>query len=211
MTIADVLKQPDKAMLVQPITAKVTEVGQRKTGEGQYGPWSVQQLLLEDITGKIRAACWNRDDLAALKGETVVVSARKGDKGWMGCQVKDNVFKGNDGEQKMVKQIDLKADGVIKSAAKPAPTAPQSQEAPKQPATSPQMALPGAISFWEYLQTMELVHGSAMALEPNDGQARAALVNTAMIAVVSGKLKLPPDAPREPGEPGSDDDDPFKG
>ena len=211
MTIAELLKQPDRAMVVQPVTAKVTEVGPRKVGEGQYGPWSVQQLLLEDVTGKIRAACWGRDDLAALKGETVVVSARKGDKGWMGCQVKDNTFTGADGAQKTVKQIDLKADGVIKSVVEPAPPPPQSQEAPKQAATLSQTALPGAISFWEYLQTMELVHGSAMALEPNDAQARAALVNTAMIAVVSGKLKLPPDAPKEPLEPGSDDEDPFRG
>jgi len=231
MNIAELTKQPDKAMIVQPVIAKVTQVEQRRTGDGQYGPWSVQNLLLEDVTGKIRCACWGRIDLAPLLNQTVLIGAKKGEKGWSGCSVKDNTFtatKGpNTGKTQTVKQIDLQDGGFLEIAGQ-APAAPPATDTSippsgpdnygktadmllKKPPTAPQVALPGAISFWDYLQTMELVHGSAMALEPSEGQARAALVNTAMIALTNGKLQLPPDGPKESGrEPGQDDDDPFK-
>ena len=233
MTIAELVKQPDKAMIVQPVIAKVTKVDARKTGDGRYGPWSVQHLLLEDVTGKIRCACWGRVDLASLANQTVLIGAKKGDKGWSGCSVKDNTFtatKGpNAGKTQTVKQIDLQDNGYLEitgQGEQPTPPLPVTDTSippsgPEnygktaamflgKPAPTPQMALSGAISFWDYLQTMELVHGSALALEPNDGQARAALVNTAMIAIVGGKLCLPPNAPREPGQDGDENEDPFK-
>ena len=234
MTIAELSKQPDKAMIVSPLTAKVTKVDARKTGDGQYGPWSVQTLLLEDVTGKIRCACWGRTELVVLDGGIITIGATKGDKGWSGCSIKDNTFTlttgPNKGKTTTVKQIDLQEGGMLVIQGQQSPTPPpppppttDTSNPPSSPenfgktsdiffkpaSRPPQTAFPGAISFWEYLQTMELVHGSAMALEPNDGQARAALVNTAMIAITTGKVGLPPESLREPGQDG--DDDPFKG
>lgn len=55
-------------------TAKV--VFQRKTGEGQYGPWSVQGVVLADETGdEIQASCWGFEDLSYIKGQAVAVAS----------------------------------------------------------------------------------------------------------------------------------------
>ena len=55
-------------------TAKV--VFQRKTGDGQYGPWSVQGVVLADETGdEIQASCWGFDDLSYIKGQAVAVAS----------------------------------------------------------------------------------------------------------------------------------------
>lgn len=66
------------------------------------------------------------------------------------------------------------------------------------------------ISWWEYIDAMRTAHEAARELEPDDGQARAALVDTAMIALTNGRVKLPPKAESESDAPPPDDDDiPF--
>lgn len=53
------------------------------------------------------------------------------------------------------------------------------------PSTDRNEALPWSI----YVQTMEETHRIAKTLEPDDAQARCALVNTAMIGLTNGKVK----------------------
>lgn len=49
------------------------------------------------------------------------------------------------------------------------------------------------IKLSDYEQAMQIFHAAAARLEPDDPQARAALVNTALIALTNGKIELPKD------------------
>lgn len=48
----------------------VKKVFPAKTGSGQYGPWSVRNIILKDETGEVRAGVWNVD-MADLEGQRV--------------------------------------------------------------------------------------------------------------------------------------------
>lgn len=65
-------------------------------------------------------------------------------------------------------------------------------------------AAPAASVTWEdYRQMMRLAHSEATDLEHDDPQARAAIVNTVMIAFSNGKVSLPKQD--EAPEPDQDD------
>lgn len=76
----------------------------------------------------------------------------------------------------------------------------------KQAAQGKQAAVNGVVEWFSYAEMLDLAHEKAKELEPDDAQARAALVNTAMIAFTNGKVVLPaiPD-----DVPGDDDVVPF--
>lgn len=191
MNIQNLKDKTDGEMIVGPgLTAKCTEVAERKTGSGQYGEWACQQLLLEDDSGKIRLMAWNHPNLKDLQGYRIKVQAHKGDNGWMGCSIEQREYKGE-----KFKQIKLSSSGEILIV-----TADAAQGKSEQT----YRANNGAVEWWDYVMAMKTMHAIAMDLEPNDGVARAALVNTAMIALTQGKLKKEESEQRPP-----DDDIPF--
>jgi len=65
------------------------------------------------------------------------------------------------------------------------------------------------IAFWDYMDAMKVAHRIASLLEPDDGQARAALVDTCLIAVTTGRVQLPPEGEPEDSSPSDDKDVPF--
>jgi hypothetical protein len=73
-TIAEVKKFP-VGTVVPAVTGTVKAVFQRKTGDSQYGPWSLQGVVLSDGAEEIVCTCWGCDDLSYLKGTTVSVAA----------------------------------------------------------------------------------------------------------------------------------------
>ena len=94
-------------------TAKV--VFQRKTGEGQYGPWSVQGVVLADETGdEIQASCWGFDDLSYIKGQAVsVASTGKNHKTGKTQGVELVEGKGKDGTARLELKVGHKTGGFI--------------------------------------------------------------------------------------------------
>lgn len=74
-TIQEIKKFPI-GTVVPHITGTVKAVFPRKTGEGQYGPWSVQTVILSDAANdEIPCSCWGFDELGHLKGQSVSVAA----------------------------------------------------------------------------------------------------------------------------------------
>ena len=71
------------------MTVTLKKVYPAKTGEGQYGPWSVRGAVISDETGEIRASFWDCD-VSDLEGRVVTLKSRAGAKGLAGLEVKAN-------------------------------------------------------------------------------------------------------------------------
>jgi hypothetical protein len=59
-----------------------------KTGQGKYGPWRVQPVILKDATGEVRASFWLNDNFQELVGQTITIKSQAGNKGLAGLSVK---------------------------------------------------------------------------------------------------------------------------
>lgn len=66
---------------------KVKKVFPPRTGTSKHGEWRVQNCILEDSTGEIRAAFWIKDDMTDLEGQTCTLKSRAGKKGLSGVHV----------------------------------------------------------------------------------------------------------------------------
>lgn len=65
-----------------------------KTGEGKFGPWRVQNCVLQDATGECRASFWIADEMGDLKGQMVTLKSQAGKKGLQGISVKHSTHSG---------------------------------------------------------------------------------------------------------------------
>jgi hypothetical protein len=65
-----------------------------KTGEGKFGPWRVQNCVLQDATGECRASFWLPDEMGDLKGQMVTLKSQAGKKGLQGISVKHSTHSG---------------------------------------------------------------------------------------------------------------------
>lgn len=81
-------------MTVVRVLAKVTAVFDRKTGEGQYGPWSLQNGTIEDETGKMKVVFKQLPSQESLVGKTMIFKSMEGKHGLKGCEVKKNEYNG---------------------------------------------------------------------------------------------------------------------
>ena len=141
-------------------TAKV--VFQRKTGDGQYGPWSVQGVVLADETGdEIQASCWGFDDLSYIKGQTVAVaSTGKNHKTGKTQGVELVEGKGKDGTARLELKVGHKSGGFIGgSAPSPESTRPMASQPaiPAIPSHSAPQPVSGA-SFDERMAKMATLY-----------------------------------------------------
>jgi len=95
MKIYDVTNLQD-GMPVTDLKVRVVGVYDRKTGSGEYGEWSIQNMKVQDESGDIVVTCKNVPDLSHLKEKKIILSATKSDKhGWVGLVAYDNEYKGN--------------------------------------------------------------------------------------------------------------------
>lgn len=70
------------------IEVKVCGITDRKTGEGQYGPWSLQPGTIEDSSGKMKVLFKQLPCQAKLAGRTIVLKSMEGKHGLKGVEVK---------------------------------------------------------------------------------------------------------------------------
>lgn len=96
--------------LIGEMTFKIKKVFPAKTGEGQYGPWSVQNAIVLDDTGETRASFWGdgSEPLKGLEGHDVQVKSVAGKRGLTGIQAKANKKDGSI-------ELDIKASASIRS------------------------------------------------------------------------------------------------
>ena len=84
--IADIQNLADGSVIGE-MTFQITKVFPAKTGEGKFGQWRVQNAVIKDSTGELRAAFWIKDEMADLTGQTVTVKSQGGAKGLQGIIV----------------------------------------------------------------------------------------------------------------------------
>lgn len=194
-TIAQLKDAPDKTMIVEPLRALVVKVQPRRTGEGQYGPWSLQAIELRDNSGSINAVIWNwkKFELESLLNKEIVLGAVKGDNGWLGCIVEDSTYAGKDGKNHTTRQIKASGTYALYGAPPDGNAAPANpSETAPEPSRLPQAAY-SAPNWTDYMAVVRSAHALAMELEPDTqiepnqpnvdrSRARLALVVTILIA-----------------------------
>jgi len=77
----------------------IENVYDRSTGEGEFGEWSLQNIMLADSTGKIKCVLKNRDELGkACEGKYVKFSSNFNEKAnkKVGVKIALNVYKGKE-------------------------------------------------------------------------------------------------------------------
>lgn len=96
--------------LIGEMTFKIKKAFPAKTGEGQYGPWSVQNAIVVDETGEIRASFWadGSEPLRGLEGHNVQVKSVAGKRGLSGLSAKANKKDGSI-------ELEVKASASIRS------------------------------------------------------------------------------------------------
>jgi hypothetical protein len=137
-TIAEVKKFP-VGTVVPSVSGTVKAVFPRKTGESQYGPWSLQGIVLSDGSEEIVVTCWGCDDLGHLKGTTASVAALgENNKTHKKQGLELIAGKDKDGTPRPELKMDYKKGGFIGGDV-PNP-AYQSSAAPAQVTTAPAIA-----------------------------------------------------------------------
>jgi len=96
--------------LIGEMTFKIKKAFPARTGEGQYGPWSVQNAIVVDDTGEIRASFWGdgSEPLRGLEGHNVQVKSVAGKRGLTGLSAKAN-------KKDSTIELDVKASAAIRS------------------------------------------------------------------------------------------------
>jgi hypothetical protein len=67
----------DNGTVIEGIKGTVASVGKRREGEGEYGPYSFQDIVLTDGTEKVTVSCGNKENLIDYKGKFVCLLSGK--------------------------------------------------------------------------------------------------------------------------------------
>jgi hypothetical protein len=85
-TIADLAQLADGTTIGE-MRVNVKKVFPPRTGKGKFGDWKVQNAIVSDGTGEVRAAFWIPDGIDDLQGQTITIRSRAGKKGLAGLTV----------------------------------------------------------------------------------------------------------------------------
>jgi len=69
---------------------QVKKVFPENKGVGNFGPWRVQNAIVQDSTGEIRAAFWIPSAMDDLEGQMITIKSRSTPKGLQGLTVAEN-------------------------------------------------------------------------------------------------------------------------
>ncbi len=143
-TLAQVKTWPIGTVVPDSIKATVKAVFQRKTGESQYGPWSVQTLVVADGGDEMFVSCWGCEELGFLKGQSVDIASTGKDKNGKVCGVETFQGKDKEGHPRLDLKLDHKKGGFVGSGVpNPAYTRPAEAPAPQAtPQAAPQAPVP---------------------------------------------------------------------
>lgn len=191
MNISEIKSAVNGIPIVEPgLRALVAKVGERKTGNGNYGEWSLQPIELKDTTGSINATIWNRDDLQPLLGREIHLQALHNGKGWAGCIVEDREYTAKDGTKKIARQIKASGVFILEGTAKAQP-APQNSSGTDAETIQKSQQGSGLPNWSKYTAVARSAHYLANELEPDingptdiidRSRARAAIMATILIA-----------------------------
>lgn len=145
-----------------------------KTGEGKFGPWRVQNAILQDSTGECRASFWIPDELGDLKGQMVTLKSQAGKKGLQGISVKTSSHSGEN-ELKITDQCAIidDASGASPVAAGPRKAVQASSPVSLTVADAKRALFQAAQLMAEAIKAAEWVGKEVKALSPEHLQAIA--------------------------------------
>lgn len=169
-------------IVVPSVTAKIDTVYAPKTGVGDYGPWSLQTVLLTDGTDRLSANFRNCTELTpADKGKTVKLVASTSSRGMTGLRLEEREFTDNTGQHRAVLELVVTKSAGVQSvtpilhqvpgeASAPAPT-----PAPQAPANTSALLRSKLLEACHMLLDEEIagVLKSAKALGWNSEDIRA--------------------------------------
>lgn len=111
-TLSEV-KRMDGGLPVPCVRGILKTLFKPKRGEGQYGPWCLQNGELTDGKTTVKVLFANRDEEVPQnwRGKQVVITSYRGDKGWEGVIADDNEYKGTTTRQiKVTKTAEVALD-----------------------------------------------------------------------------------------------------
>lgn len=79
LTIAQ-CKELEKGEPIPSFRGRITKVYEQKSGTGNYGPWTMQNMIVEDSTGHVQVTWGGPDDLSDLEGEIRLFESSQSDK-----------------------------------------------------------------------------------------------------------------------------------
>lgn len=131
LCLADIALLGDKET-IPSFKARIEKVDETRTGSGQYGVWTAQNLFVQDDTGKAKVVVWNQEDFKPSDiGEERLFECSNGDKGLSGIKVKvESYFSKKHNKQvtakviEVGKQAEISRIGSAPPASKPAQSEP---------------------------------------------------------------------------------------
>lgn len=88
------IKSMEAKMPIVCFTGRITNIYPRRTGEGQNGAWSVQNLVFEQGGERINVSAWEKEEFPkTMEGKVYTICAFKGQKGWSGVYASDGKTK----------------------------------------------------------------------------------------------------------------------
>ena len=170
---------------------QIISVSNRKTGSGQYGPYSFQNILLADGNAKISASIRNRDEITSdMKGKWFSFSSTPDKNGKnKGVRIEEDKWKDKEtGEEHSKIQVVITPSAKMseikekEGTEKPKPSAPKSAEKKTEMSKSD----------WELkdlrVARMAAIKDSAFFVEATSA-VTAALVNQGIVGVEADKLE----------------------
>lgn len=103
-----------KEMIGQPIPriiGTLTKVYDRKTGEGKFGPWSLQNGEIQDETGVVSIVFSGLPDMTDKRGQEITFRSNQSKKGLTGIVMEENTYNGVTKPQLKVSASALILDG----------------------------------------------------------------------------------------------------
>lgn len=93
------------------IIGTLTKVYDRKTGEGKFGPWSLQNGELQDETGVVSIVFSGLPDMTDKRGQEITFRSNQSKKGLTGIVMEENTYNGVTKPQLKVSASALILDG----------------------------------------------------------------------------------------------------
>lgn len=170
-------------MPVEAFEGRVLAVGTVSTGDGQYGPWKVQNVKIKDTTGETEVAFWDRDDLAYLKGQAIRVESVSTDKGVAGIKVK---------EKKGKKGINVDNRAIIHPLSAGVPEGMKSAHTGHHPESAnvpaPTSVIPAKERIFQYAQLMIKCVGAAKYVSDQVAKNEVAILGEDHFQAIASSL-----------------------
>ncbi len=72
--------------IIPSFRGTITKVYEQKRGLGEYGEWHLQNMIVEDHTGKVQVTWGGEDDVSSIEGETRLFESSETKHGLQGCR-----------------------------------------------------------------------------------------------------------------------------